>query len=166
MANHDKKTISVAAVIVLILVGAMGYVAWSVWQDTSPQQSAAGDSSTYTVDQAYTDINALLAREACDGRGGSVIEKDYLQTVNDDSAFEYQNGMSRINSDFTYAYLQYGCGSSGRTAIALRSDDAWQLVGETTQIYPLCSAVRGKDIPRSILDMCYANNRASEAESL
>lgn len=88
-------------------------------QQTEKAQDAQKieDKPQYTLDNAITDINKVLASSGCSGKGGVQAEKADFVQVDNSAQFNYQGGKSLINNELTYAYTQYGCGTSGSVGL-------------------------------------------------
>lgn len=117
----------------------------------------------YTFDDAVAGINKALLEKGCSGSGISeAISKDAFKEVDDSTPYSYQGGVSKINTDLSYAFVQYGCGSQGSVALLKKIDNEWMLVSEDARVYPMCDSVRGQGFPISVIDMCYPDDRAAE----
>lgn len=176
--SGNKQLITIIILVITVL-GLLGFIFWQNFLKSDPiSQSSTVDKTqkvtpstatpsakvkAYTIDDALTGINKLLAAEACRVNvSASVMNKNSFKQVNDSDRFDYKAGESLINNDFTYAFAQYGCGSSGSIGLLKRSDDSWKLVSEDARTYPMCAKVRGQGFPSSIIDKCYVDARATD----
>lgn len=121
----------------------------------------------YTLSDAVAGIASVLDTQACGGKnyGGNVIESKFRQ-VNDSDDFQYGGGMSTVNKSFTYAYVQYSCGTSGAVGFMKQSGGIWTLVGESARAYPMCSVIETQNFPRAIVDKCYVNDADTEPTAI
>lgn len=183
--NSSKQTgdvhVTVIVILLIAILGALGYVFYESFIKESPvtevsktktlsaQDSSKSDAEapTYTLDDAVTGISKILEEAACEGSGMKTpLATDSFKEVKDSDQFHYQGGMNRINTSFSYAYTQYGCGSQGSVALLKKVGDTWKIVSEDARIYPMCDKVRGQGFPSSIVDKCYVDDRATEPTAL
>lgn len=185
MMNIKKQSgnahVLVVIVLIVVILGLLGFIFWQNFihksTDTSKvttqstasvstgKSSATPDTTTtvYTLVDAAKDISTVLKTQACGGKGYSDgLTETNFQVVADTNAFQYEGGKSIIDTSFTYAYVQYGCGMSGEIGL-MKREGSWKLVGEDARIYPMCSVIKGQDFPRSIVDKCYVNDTDTEA---
>lgn len=188
MKTTHRQTGSAHVAIIMILVvailGLLGYVFWqnfifhksvvttakvdaststatNVSEATSGAQVVA-QTPAYTLDDAVAGINLTLSTQACDGKYSATLSKGGFKQVSNTEAFKYQGGVSIINNDFTYTYVQYGCSSSGEVSLLKRVDNTWKLISKDARIYPMCDLVRDQGFPISVVDKCYVDNNATD----
>lgn len=180
MRKNEKGFSIVEILLIVVVVGLIVAVGWLFFEkqkDASTGENAATnsqqtekaqdaqkieDKSQYTLDNAITDINKVLASSGCSGKGGVQVEKADFVQVDNSAQFNYQGGKSLINNELTYAYTQYGCGTSGSVGLLKKADTGWTLVSEDARTYPMCATVRGQGFPTAIIDKCYPNDSSTE----
>lgn len=175
--QNGSAHIVIIIVLVVALIGALGYIFWqnfiskgSNTEHTTVTTESLEDSSdstfkssVYTFDDAVAGINKVLLEKGCSGSGMSeAISKDTFKEVDDSTPYSYQGGVSKINTDLSYAFVQYGCGSQGSVALLKKINDEWILASEDAREYPMCESVRGQGFPASIIDKCYTDDRSTE----
>ena len=182
--NSQKQSRIIFFVVILIALlttlGVLGYVYWNGLQekDDLSQLDSQNETDTstktentgaYGLFDAVKGINLTLSesKQVCDLDNPLIAlnESDFSIVANTD-AFNYQRGESFINEQFNYAYAQYMCGPEGAKAILKRTDDGWKLLNNDERMYPYCEAVRGEDVPPSIVDRCYEDRRATETVAI
>lgn len=176
LKQKGSAEIIIAIIVFLAILVGVGFAAWNSFAsksaDTSTTENtktATGkqnkkDEPTYTFENAVNDINSLLAQEGCDGSGvKTAVDSKVFKQVADTDPYEYQGGVSRINSRLTHALVQYGCGSQGSVALMKKdASNTWTLISEDARSYPMCAAVRGHEFPSGIIDKCYETDDSSE----
>lgn len=130
-----------------------------------PKSPVKSTEPIYTLQAAIDDISTVIAHEGCAGAGAPNTEITFEQ-VPEKGTFKYVGGKSFINEGLTHAYVQYGCGSQGAGSLLRYTDRTWKLLNEDARIYPMCSVVRGQDFPTTVVDKCYANDRAADPEPI
>jgi len=178
--NSQKQTgsahIAIVVILVIVLLSTIGFIFYQnfIKKDSSSQtpansQSAQDDSNRVTETPAATlkdavaGINEVILAKGCASFGTATpIASNTFKEVSDSEQFVYNGGISRINIKFTYAYVQYGCGSQGEGGFLKKMDGKWMLVSESARIYPLCNSVRDQGFPASIIDKCYIDDKAAD----
>jgi hypothetical protein len=167
--------IIIIVILVIALLGTLGFIFWQnisskdegsistkTSSDTEVQETPK--SSAYSLSDAVQGINATLKGNVCSGKA-QVKEDDFVQ-VKDTDSFEYRGGKTIINDQFTYAYVQYGCGSQGSIALMKRGQVDWKIVSEDVRIYPRCETIAGENFPSAIVDKCYDTNTSTEPRDI
>jgi cytoskeletal protein RodZ len=162
--------IAIVVLLVLALLGALGFIFWQNFinkepvktqtQDVSKNTESTTTPSTYTLKDAITGINSTLSQKACTGAGAQIASGD-VKKAEDSDKYVYVGGQSVVDSSYSYAYLQYGCGSSGSGAWMKRTDKTWSTVDVSASIYPLCANIRGQGFPGSVVAKCYPDSNGS-----
>lgn len=166
--KHQTGSSHVVLIVGLIvaLIGALGFIFWQnfihqesprkeveVIRSTSESGGEKGAAQQYTLNDAVTGINAVLKTAACSG-SGAVTDEGAYRTVQTTDPYVYEGGKSTIDATYTYAYVQYGCGSSGSSAFMKRESGEWKLIEETAVVYPTCENIRGQGFPSSVVEQC------------
>jgi type II secretory pathway pseudopilin PulG len=171
----------IITVIILVILGALGFIFWNNFinkhqvatkagsssqdiKDSSEKARGTSDVQPYTLSAAVEGINSTLSKNVCSGEA-SVKQGDFIQ-VKDTDPFKYQGGKSLIDQQFNFAYVQYGCGSQGSVALMKRIDGNWKIISDDARIYPMCETVRNEKFPTAIVDKCYETNRSADPTDL
>lgn len=169
--KYEKQSGNAFIIVIIgvIIVAVLGFIFWQNFVKQAPKtQTTTSDNQATsqkptTLDGTVAGINKTLLAQACSGRGLSkAVDKSAFKQVSDSDQFSYESGTSLINTEFTYAYVQYGCGTQGSDALLEKSGDTWKLVSEDARIYPMCDTIRGQGFPSSIVDKCYVDDKSAD----
>lgn len=159
--------------LVVALIGALGFVFWQnfiykepvvtktevveVEKDDSKSENIVQEPA-YSFQDAIEEIQKVVSAEGCIGSGASDDSFSFTQ-VSDEGKF---TGKNVVNEKLTHAYMAYGCGSQGVSALLKKEGSSWMLLNEDARIYHMCKVVRGQGFPSSVVDKCYENDRSTE----